>query len=51
MLYGNPFVVGSELGMLQVEKSGMPPPELRFQVPAQILPVGDKSTSWLLVVE
>ena len=28
----------------------MPPPVLRFQVPAQMLPVGEMSTNWLLVV-
>jgi len=28
----------------------MPPPEFRFHVPAQILPDGETSTSWLLVV-
>jgi hypothetical protein len=28
----------------------IPPPEFRFHVPAQILPVGEMSTNWLLVV-
>ena len=49
-LYGRPPELGVGLGKLQMVKSAIPPPEFRFQRPAQMFPVGEISTSWLFVV-